>query len=98
MRTYGVDKVKGQGNNTNLFSFVVYNITRAFKGDKKVYQTFCWDTCRDITVKLSYQGDADLYANEGSPPRIENSNCDNCLCKSRSSSSPDTCYITTDSK
>jgi len=75
----------------------VYNITRAFKGDKKVYQTFCWDTCRDITVKLSYQGDADLYANEGSPPRIENSNCDNCLCKSRSSSSPDTCYITTDS-
>jgi len=73
----------------------VYNITRAFKGDKKVYQTFCWDTCRDITVKLSYQGDADLYANEGSPPRIKNSNCDDCLCKSRSSSSPDTCYITT---
>ena len=77
------------------FLLPVFNITRAPKGDKRVYQTFCWDDCRDATVKIVYNGDADLYANQGSPPRITNNNCGDCLCKSRSASSPDQCIVTT---
>ena len=77
------------------FVLTVFNITRAPKGDKRVYQTFCWDDCRDATVKIVYNGDADLYANQGSPPRIKNNNCGDCLCKSRSASSPDQCIVTT---
>ena len=77
------------------FLLTVFNITRAPKGDKRVYQTFCWDDCRDATVKIVYNGDADLYANQGSPPRIKNNNCGDCLCKSRSASSPDQCIVTT---
>ena len=77
------------------FPLIVFNITRAPKGNKRVYQTFCWDDCRDATVKIVYNGDADLYANQGSPPRITNNNCGDCLCKSRSASSPDQCIVTT---
>ena len=74
----------------------VFNISGS-KGDVKMYQVFCIGTCRDVSIDLRYQGDADLFANEGSPPRVnsQNSDCNDCLCKARSSGSRDTCIVTT---
>lgn len=79
----------------------VFNISATAKGDIKVYQTFCWGTCRDITVKVQYArgGDADLYTKEGSPPSASSisssSGCSDCLCTSKNSNSPDVCFVTT---
>jgi hypothetical protein len=51
----------------------------------EVFQVFCLETCRDVSIDLRYQGykGAELYAKEGSPPRInsQNSGCNDCLCK-----------------
>jgi len=78
----------------------IFTISQAEKGDANVYQTFCWGTCRDITVRLTYNrgGDADLYTKEGSPPNatmMASSRCDDCVCKSLNSNSPDFCAVTT---
>lgn len=76
----------------------VFNISATTKGDRKVFQTFCWGTCRDITVNLQYArgGDADLYTKEGGPPNISpSSGCPDCLCTSKNSNSPDVCFVTT---
>lgn len=78
----------------------IFNISKADKGEVNVYQTFCWGTCRDITVRLTYNrgGDADLYTKEVSPPNsaeMNSSRCDDCVCKSLNSNSPDFCAVTT---
>jgi len=70
-------------------------IRSADKGDKKLYEVTCLGAagCRDIGINLVVaSGDADLYAREDAPPKIQNSDCDNCpLCRSRSSQLSDNC-------
>ncbi len=68
-------------------------IERGAKGEMTTYLVSCLGHCRDVHVHLEVEaGDADLYAREGTPPKIENSNCDDCpLCKSRSSNLEDSC-------
>jgi len=68
-------------------------IPTARKGDTALYQVTCWGACNDIGISLRVaSGDADLYAREGSPPTIQNSDCDSCpLCRSRSSQLTDHC-------
>ncbi len=60
----------------------------------KTFLVRCWSFCRQITVRLKVEsGDADLYAKEREPPKIENSNCADCpLCKSRDPDLEDSCY------
>ena len=82
------------------YPWAAFNISQAEKGDVNVYQTFCRGTCRDITVRLTYNrgGDADMYTKEGSPPNaasMNTSRCDDCICKSVNSNSPDFCAVTT---
>jgi len=70
-------------------------IPSADKGDMKLYEVTCLGNsgCRDIGINLIVAtGDADLYAREDAPPKIQNSDCDNCpLCRSRSSQLSDNC-------
>jgi len=70
-------------------------IPSASKGDTNLYQVTCLGAsgCRDIGINLVVaSGDADLYAREDAPPKIQNSDCDNCpLCRSRSSQLTDNC-------
>ena len=63
------------------------------KGEQQTFRVSCIGYCRDTNVHLAVQsGDADLYAREGEPPKIENSNCNDCpMCKSRSSNLEDAC-------
>lgn len=69
------------------------NIAQANKGETTLFQVTCWGACNDIGISLRVaSGDADLYAREGSPPVIQNSDCDDCpLCRSRSSQLSDSC-------
>jgi len=70
-------------------------IPHADKGDTNLYMVTCLGAggCRDIGISLKVSsGDADLYAREDAPPKIQNSDCDNCpLCRSRSSQLTDSC-------
>ena len=69
------------------------NISRAEKNDKNLFNVTCIGPCRDVSIHLVVStGDADLYAREGSPPKIQNSDCDDCpMCRSRSSQLTDNC-------
>lgn len=69
------------------------DIGSAVKGDQSVFLVTCLGACRDVGISLEVvDGDADLYAKEGSPPKIQNSDCDDCpLCRSRSSQLRDSC-------
>jgi len=71
------------------------NIASATKGNQTTYLVTCIGTCRSITISLVVvEGDADLYAREEEPPKVENSDCDPemcLLCRSRSSQLRDSC-------
>merc|ERR1712018_688493 len=72
---------------------ITKEIPLADKNDKSLFNVTCLGPCRDVAIHLEVSdGDADLYAKEGSPPKIQNSDCDNCpLCRSRSSQLTDNC-------
>lgn len=72
---------------------ITKTIPRAAKGDETVYTVSCIGACRDVGISLEVaDGDADLYAREAGPPKIQNSDCDDCpLCRSRSSQLRDSC-------
>jgi len=72
---------------------ITMTIETASKGQTFMYQVTCLGVCRDVGITLSVaEGDGDLYAREESPPKIQNSDCDNCpLCRSRSSQLKDNC-------
>ena len=66
------------------------------KGSKKVYEINCNGPCHNIKMTMKpTSGDSDLYAREGSPPRIRDSNCGNCPeCASREGSgNQDRCTV-----
>lgn len=71
------------------------NIASATKGNQTTYLVTCIGTCRSITISLMVaEGDADLYAREEEPPKVDNSDCDPemcSLCRSRSSQLRDSC-------
>ena len=73
---------------------------RNSKGDIKVYKITCHgNICRDVSLQLRIsRGDADLYAKEDRPPKIMDSNCNDCTCKSRGSEQFDSCSVTTQRK
>ncbi len=70
-------------------------LPNAPKDHQATFMVNCLGPCRDINIHLTVEsGDADLYAKEDEPPKIENSNCEICpLCKSRDSDLEDTCNI-----
>jgi len=64
------------------------------KNDQTVYKVECLGSCRLFEIALKVDtGDADLYIREDLPIVIENSDCDNCLCKSRQGGLTDECEI-----
>jgi len=91
----GIPGIKGdKGDKAPLPSPpITKNITSANKGDQTIFLVTCLGACRDVGISLEVaDGDADLYAREGSPPKIQNSDCDDCpLCRSRSSQLKDSC-------
>jgi len=89
----GIKGEKGASAPSFPAESIEIRIPSANKGDTTLYQVTCWGACNDIGIRVEVaSGDADLYAREGSPPIIQNSDCDSCpLCRSRSSQLSDNC-------
>lgn len=72
---------------------VTLRIAEMDKGLSKTYIVTCLDRCIGVRAEMEVgTGDADIYGREEGLPEIENSDCSDCpVCKSRSSTTSDSC-------